>query len=531
MSTPPGGGSPDGEQLRKFLEQIFGGSLPPGALDGMDFDEMAKQSGLPTDPVQLQAAAAQLRGMMSASGDGPVNWQMTHDLARQGAIGHGPALPGREAAGSPGDPTPGPGARSELADAFRLAQLWLDPVVSFDAAPGPVAVWSRAEWVEQTLQTWKRLVEPVAKYMAGAIGDAMSAQLEEMPEELKGMAGATGIDPRQMMTKMGGTLYGVQFGVAIGHLSREVLSGSDLGLPLTPDGQPALLAANIDDFLEGQDVERSAAVIFLAAREAAHTALFAGVPWLAEHLWGTVESYARGIRLDLSRLEEQVRDLDLSDPTKLQHLRPEDMFDFSRTPEQERALDDLSTVLALIEGWVDHVVLLACEHTLPQLDALREIMRRRRASGGPAEEALSAVVGLELRPKRIREAFTWWEERHQAASEGGPERDEIWGHPDLLPSAADLAEGSATVVPDDVEVPEDPVDVALAALLRGEGAEEAPVEDAQGGVREAGDADDDEPGGDNPGDQPDGSDDDPGAPGDDGSDTPGDDPDDPAPRG
>src|SRR3712207_7847253 len=43
----------------------------------------------------------------------------------------------------------------------------------------------------------------------------------------------------------------------------------------------------------------------------------------------------------------------------------------------------------------------ACSSTLPSAAALRETVRRRRASGGPAEQTFATLVGLQLRPRRL----------------------------------------------------------------------------------------------------------------------------------
>mgnify|MGYP002651771257 CR=1 FL=1 len=41
---------------------------------------------------------------------------------------------------------------------------------------------------------------------------------------------------------------------------------------------------------------------------------------------------------------------------------------------------------------------------LPHAAALGEAVRRRRATDGPAQKAFATLVGLELRPRRLREA-------------------------------------------------------------------------------------------------------------------------------
>ena len=171
------------------------------------------------------------------------------------------------------------------------------------------------------------------------------------------------------------------------------------------------------------------------------------------------------------------------------------MFVFTRRASQERALEELATTLALIEAWVDHVTTKALTGKLPDLEALREVLRRRRAAGSPAEQMLSKTIGIEMRPRRVREALSWWES--VLATEGESGREAKWDHPDLLPTAEVLsgtpqaprtdaaapAEGAEELA--DVTIPAD-FDAELEKLLAGEGVDDAPHEDEQGRLREDG---------------------------------------------
>jgi putative hydrolase len=112
------------------------------------------------------------------------------------------------------------------------------------------------------------------------------------------------------------------------------------------------------------------------------------------------------------------------------------LFQPEDTPQQKAALARLETALALVEGWVDTVVDAAARNRLPQAGALAEAVRRRRATGGPAEHTFATLVGLELRPRRSREAAVLWRTLTEAR---GPEgRDAVWAHPDLLPTDEDF---------------------------------------------------------------------------------------------
>lgn len=416
-----------------------------GGAGGVDPAQLFEQ--LQKDPRAMAQAMAAVQQLMASAGDGPVNWQLAHDVARQAAVAEG-------------DPAPSSSDEREVAEALRLADLWLDPVTDLTSAAAAGRAWSRSEWVEATLPTWKRLAEPVAAHVADAVASAMA---EQVPEEARGMvAGAS-----SMMRSIGGTVFGAQLGQAVGGLSREVVSATDVGVPLVAGSTTALLPSGVAAFADGLGVPTGEVRLFLAAREAAHARLFAGVPWLRGHLLGTVEAYARGITLDTSRIEEAVRNIDPSDPTALQDALGSGMLEPEKTPAQQAALERLETALALVEGWVDHVVDLATRSTLPSSAALREAARRRRATGGPAEHVMAGLVGLELRPRRLREASRLWEAVEAARGTDG--RDAVWAHPDLLPTAADLddPDGFATRR-SDAEAASADVDAALEALLRGE---------------------------------------------------------------
>ncbi len=208
------------------------------------------------------------------------------------------------------------------------------------------------------------------------------------------------------------------------------------------------------------------------------------MPWLRAHLFGAVEAYARGIKVDTTRMEELVGQLDPSNPEALQEalagglLQPED------TPEQKAALARLETALALVEGWVDAVVHAAAEPHLPQADALRETVRRRRAAGGPAEQTFATLVGLELRPRRLRDASRLWASLADARGVDG--RDALWQHPDMLPTAADLDDPDGFVHRGSGEGLEGGFDFDALDKLLGEAA----AGEGKGGGKAAGDKDD-----------------------------------------
>jgi putative hydrolase len=271
-----------------------------------------------------------------------------------------------------------------------------------------------------------------------------------------------------MMSQMGGMAFGSQLGQALGTLSKEVLTSTDIGLPLGPANRAVLLPSGVAEFGAGLGVPEDQVRLYLALREAAHHRLFAHVPWLRSRLLASVDAYARGITIDTSRIEESLAGLDPTNPEALQQAMSTGLFEPQTTPEQDVALARLETLLALVEGWVDEVVGQATTERMPAAGKLQEAIRRRRAAGGPAEETFAALVGLELRPRRLRDASALWGSLR--SRQGHEARDAVWAHPDLLPTAADLDDplGFREDMPEVEELTDEAFDEAIAELLKGD---------------------------------------------------------------
>jgi len=380
------------------------GDLPFGPGSGLP------GGGIPDDLAGKAPLFAALQQMLSQQ-SGPVNW----DLAKQMAV----------SALAAGHRAPTPVERTQVAEAIRLADHWLDPATPLPSGVTGIESWSRVEWVERTLPAWSQLCDPVASRVVGAMS-------QMVPEEAAAEAGPL----LGMVGQVGGLMFGAQVGQALAKLASEVLTSTDVGLPLGPAGVAALLPDNVAAFGQGLELPADEVRLFLALREAAYHRLFKHVPWLRQRLFDAVDAYARGITVDREAIERAMSEVNPEDPESMQRALQGGMFEPSVTPDQQAALARLETLLALVEGWVDDVVATAAVDRLPGAEALRETLRRRRATGGPAEQTFATLVGLELRPRRLREAATLWRTlRERRGAEG---RDELWRHPDLLPSADDL---------------------------------------------------------------------------------------------
>ena len=442
----PDGPSGSGEEPENPFEAFF------SSLAGGDMNALA---------AQLQSAFAMLGGagsMFTAGateqGSG-VNWEVTKDTARKTVASLGP------------DPTPDAGQKRVVTEAAELAEVWLDQATSFPRVSTTVAAWSRADWIEKTMPVWRRLVEPVAMHIADAMEGALSFGSSEETAGLPGMAGMEKM-LRPMLRTSGASMFGLQLGQGLGNLATEVVGATDIGLPLSEPGHVALLPTNIKAFGEGLEQSSADVTLYLALRECARQRLFASAGWLRSQMLALVEQYASGITIDTSALEEAVGRLDASNLEDLTSSVEGGLFEPQKTPEQRATLERLETMLALVEGWVDEVVSQATAQWMPAANALAEAVRRARATGGPAEETFATLVGLELRPRRMRDAANLWAALRDARGMDG--RDAVWSHPDLVPTSTDLDDPLGFVAGEahsDSAANED-IDSALEELLKGE---------------------------------------------------------------
>ena len=351
--------------------------------------------------------------MPGGAQSGPVNYDLARQLASSSIGFVKPVSENTSAA---------------VTDAVRLTDTWLGGVT-----PLPSGTTTSVAWTPSDGRQHARDLEATVRSGRPAMSTVWASAL---PEEAKAMAGPL----MAMMSQMGGMAFGSQLGQALG-LSREVLTSTDIGLPLGPKGVAALMPEAVETFAEGVEQPRSEIMMFLAAREAAHHRLFSHVPWLSTQLLSAVEAFARGMKVDMSGIEDFAQGFNpasLGDPSAMEQLLNQGIFEPKSTPEQIAALERLETMLALIEGWVQTVVTDALGDRIPGTSALSETLRRRRATGGPAEQTFATLVGLELRPRKLREAAVLWERLTQAV--GTDARDAVWQHPDLLPRAEDLDE-------------------------------------------------------------------------------------------
>lgn len=425
------------EELREMIHRMLSG-------DGeMDFGALANAAGVSgADSQNIAGLIQHLQSALSNPTD-QIDWSA------------GVKQAGRVISSNPGSVTSD--ERDAVRQAGNLAALWLDEQTQLGSLQD-LEMLSRQQWAEATMPVWQEISEPVATSIASALTEAMGEVTPESESEMIAGAG-------RLLRSVGGTLFAVQLGQVVGQLAGEVLAGGDIGFPLLDD-RAAILPANISKLSDGLEVPEDQVRIWLALREFAHARLFQHAKWLRLQVLSGIRDYAEGIHVDVRAIEDLASEVDPSNPEQLQELLKNGSLIPPRSQEQTEALESLETTLALVEGWVDCVTASAASR-LPSAASIAEAVRRRRATGGPAEKAFSTLVGLELRPRRLREASAFWQAVTDAV--GSEKRDSLWSSFDLVPTAADIADPSRIIASLRGErVEPDEMDIALEQFFKEE---------------------------------------------------------------
>ncbi len=396
----------DRDEFQEFLKKFFSSS------ENFNPEDLANQAGLPIDPANLGMIMDQLQKAVSGQGGG-INWKLVETQARKEISSQKVELSEQ--------------LEQSFKQAFNTASLWLDEVTAIGQYEYNPLMLTRQGWVIESLGLFKEIAEPVATKLAEALADNLQ---ENLPEELSQLAGPAS----NILKSAGGSLFAMQFGQSLGQLANQSLSGGEIGIPISD--RPSLCVKNIEEFAEGLGLDSQEVLIYLAVRELALQRLFTQSGWLKDRVVNQILEYSKEISIDTEKINRLAENIDITNPTEIQNAISSGAFINEPTESQRVALDRIRVNLALIEGWVDTVTEKATQR-LPSRNNLAEAIRRRRVSDNPSQKLFGTLIGLELQPKMLRESSELFKQLELKLS--ASQRDELWLHPDQLPTEEDIA--------------------------------------------------------------------------------------------
>ena len=366
-----------------------------------------------------------------------------------------------------GDLPVGTADQQRFNQSLEIANTWLDTEILFPSiTTSTQSAWSKREWLDESVAGWQELIEPLAVGMADALANVISSSTSSLPIEFTGETNQTPEQQDAMKAMLArllrgfmGTLIATQLGQGIGLLANSITGANDVAIPLLKaDSGSHLIPQNVNEWADGLGIDLEQVTIYLSLREAAAARLFANTTWLSSYLQNLIISYGKGITIDVDSITRQAEqamssgEIDINNPESINLALNAGLFTPQQTPAQELALTKLEMALALIEGWIDHVISEVAGDRIPAFNALIENSRRRRATNSPMQQLFANLLGVEVSPRKMREASAFWSE--VKIIKGSDGRDKCWDDPAFLPMPDDLSDVKAflnsVTVPDDL---------------------------------------------------------------------------------
>ena len=288
-----------------------------------------------------------------------------------------------------------PSDRIALEQLARVAELQVAEVTGLRLGsdrPISVAPVTRAEWVRQSMQAYKPLLDQLAESLAGDPG--------ELADELGG-------DPQyaafgQLFASMRPMMVNVTAGSMVGHLGSRALGTYDLPIPRPETSEILVVVPNLRAFGEEWSLDFEALQLWIVLSEMAHHAVLT-IPHVAERLQAALMQYTGAFRNDPGALSDKLGPLDpAGDPAALQEQLqsmfgdPSALLGAMRSPEQEELLPALSALCGTIVGYVDHVMDEIGSSLISGYGQLTEALRRRRVTASESDRFVERLLGLEL---------------------------------------------------------------------------------------------------------------------------------------
>jgi putative hydrolase len=374
--------------------------------------------GLGDDPERFMDAPLfrELQRVM-ASSSGPVNWELARQVAVASAVEAGE------------DRGPTDEDRSSFTEAVRVAELHVARFTGLEAPADlvDVRVLRRAEWVNESAEGLRSLLEPAAQRIGEAIDRATR---EQLPADMQQMAG--------LMGQISPLLMGTQVGQVLGSLAQQVLGQYDVAVPRAGSTSVAFVAPNVAAFERDWSLDRREFRTWVAVHEVTHRFEFAR-PWAAPRLRTLLDDFLSTLTIDLEGMQARLVGLDTSDPEAIAGLAEADqsMFATDLDDEQRIKLARVQAFMAAAEGYGDHVMHALGAELLGTYSKIDEAMRRYRESeaGDPVFERL---LGVEMRREQYAAGRAFCDTVVDQTDEVTLAR--MWESPDAMPSLPEIGE-------------------------------------------------------------------------------------------
>ncbi|HLT21286.1 MAG TPA: zinc-dependent metalloprotease [Thermomicrobiales bacterium] len=252
----------------------------------------------------------------------------------------------------------------------------LDQIYAFD----------RVDWIEANIDAFKIMFDPIERLggqgmLPGRLGDLWS-----------------GINQ---------TVLSAEIGFLLGYLARRVLGQYDLALlgrePLASSGKLYFVQPNI------AGVERSLGVppvqfrLWLALHETTHAFEFECNPWVRDAMNEMLQRYFSLLTEDVEYLKRGAEALRMFwERARASAAESGAWIELVMSPEQRRLFAEMQAMMAVIEGYSNHVMNAVGRHLMPDYELIHRRFELRQSQRSPAEQLFARLTGLDIKLEQYR---------------------------------------------------------------------------------------------------------------------------------
>ena len=365
-------------------------------------------------PARLPQTAGGQEGSAAADGRNRlIDWDLATKVAIR-AAGRAPALH--------------PGARAQLQGQYEAMLRDIErPIAAYvgnnlSLANTAVEVLDRAGWIRANMINFRYLLQPVEDFYKENLGQSRIAP----PLGFQQAA-------RMMLSS--------QVGVLVGYLSRRVLGQYDIALlgdePIT-GGKLYFVEPNLRQVEDTLAVPPDELRRWIALHEATHAHEFELYPWVRTYLNTSLRQYLRLLIEDMRGRGEIGENTLLTIINRfVNNLRQgHNVFNALMTPQQRELMSRLQALMALAEGYSNHVMNRVGKELLPNFDLIHDRVEHRQRQRSQVEQLFLKITGLSLKMEQYKlgERFV----DHVVGARGISFVNRAWSSPDLLPSEAEI---------------------------------------------------------------------------------------------
>ncbi|MBD5786709.1 zinc-dependent metalloprotease [Cellulosimicrobium terreum] len=304
-----------------------------------------------------------------------------------------------------------------------------------DGSLGDVYVVDRARWAQANTQVMASLTRDVAGALdLGSDGRGVS--------QTTALVGAAQVGA--VLAVLASRVLG-QFDPYSGLAKDSSESGTGTGAGTR--GRLVLVAPNVLQVERALDLVPADFRLWVCLHEQTHALQFATAPWLAEHMRAQAgdlltELSSSSRRLAEARLREKLRTVG---GAVLRAVRGDGgtFVDGLLTPDEQHRLEDVSAVMALLEGHADVAMDAVGPRTVRTVRTIRRKFEARRDGGGRFDVVLRRLLGMDAKIAQYRDGAAFVRAVERDVGRDG--FNAVWASPQNLPTAREIADARAWV--------------------------------------------------------------------------------------